>query len=264
MKFFIDSANLGDLESLLPLGVDGVTTNPSLMSKEGFSFDASVLSEHSNMISAGTHKNLGSSVSVIDVRECSCKENIIKYASHVLSICRLFNDDQPVSIEVLSITHKAMVNEGENISRISRNNVVVKLPITYDGLVACRELSAKGIRVNMTLCFSVSQAICAARAGAAFVSPFVGRLDDIGLDGMSLISDIRSVYDNYSEFSGNNSVLGLPPKIIVASVRSVAHVVEAAKRGADSITIPPKLMHQLYSHPLTDVGLQRFLSDWKK
>ena len=158
----------------------------------------------------------------------------------------------PVSAEVTAIDYAGMIKEGKRLSDIA-SNVAVKLPLTKDGLKACAYLSEQNILVNVTLCFSTAQALLAAKAGASFVSPFVGRLDDIGSDGMNLISEIVEVYSNYN-FS---------TEILVASVRGVQHIVDAALLGADVATIPPKLMSQMYKHPLTDTGLEDFLTDWK-
>ena len=158
----------------------------------------------------------------------------------------------PVSAEVTAIDYAGMINEGKRLSDVA-SNVVVKLPLTKDGLKACTNLSEQNILVNVTLCFSTAQALLAAKAGASFISPFVGRLDDIGSDGMKLISEIVEVYSNYN-FS---------TEILVASVRGVQHIVDAALLGADVATIPPKIMSQMYKHPLTDKGLEDFLIDWE-
>ena len=158
----------------------------------------------------------------------------------------------PVSAEVTALNHADMIKEGKRLAEIS-DNVTVKLPLTKDGLKACAILSEQNILVNVTLCFSTAQALLAAKAGASFISPFVGRLDDIGSDGMNLISEIVKVYSNYN-FS---------TEILVASVRGVQHVVDAALLGADVATIPPKIMSQMYKHPLTDKGLEDFLADWE-
>jgi len=161
----------------------------------------------------------------------------------------------PVSAEVAATDAVEMIAEGRKLAAIA-DNVAVKLPLTMDGLKACRALSDDGTSVNVTLCFSPAQAILAAKAGATFISPFVGRLDDIGQDGMHLIEDIRVIYDNYEEFGGT--------QILVASIRSPGHVIEAAKLGADVCTVPPSVIHQLVKHPLTDKGLAAFLADWEK
>jgi transaldolase len=159
----------------------------------------------------------------------------------------------PVSLEVAATEYDLMLEEGTRLSLIA-NNVVVKLPMNLDGIKACRYFSAKGIMVNMTLCFSPAQAILAAKAGASFVSPFVGRLEDVGQDGMSLISQIRQIYNNYAEFN---------TKILVASVRNILHIVESAKIGADVVTVPAKILTQLIEHPLTEKGIDIFIKDWK-
>ncbi len=166
-----------------------------------------------------------------------------------LEICELV--DGPVSLEVIGVDRETMVSEGRKLAAI-HDNAVVKVPLTEAGLTACRELSAEDIPVNVTLCFSVSQALLAAKAGAEFVSPFVGRIDDISGEGMELIHQIREVYDNY----------GYETEILAASIRHPTHVVEAMMIGADCCTIPPKVLWQLSKHPLTDRGLEAFLSDW--
>lgn len=166
-------------------------------------------------------------------------------------ICGLV--DGPVSAEVAATGHAAMLEEGRRLARLA-DNVAVKVPLTPDGLKTCRALADDGVAVNVTLCFSASQAILAAKAGAAFVSPFIGRLDDVSRDGMGLIADIRRIYDNYPDFE---------TRILVASIRSPNHVAEAAKIGADAATIPPAVIRRLFDHPLTDKGLASFLADWK-
>lgn len=160
----------------------------------------------------------------------------------------------PVSAEVAATDYDGMVAEGRVLAAIA-NNVCVKVPLTWDGLKACRTLTADGFLVNVTLCFSANQALLAAKAGATFVSPFIGRLDDIGLDGMELIREIRAIYDNYAE---------LTTDILAASIRTVNHVKQAAMIGADVATVPPSILQGLVKHPLTDQGLQQFVSDWKK
>jgi len=167
----------------------------------------------------------------------------------IAEICALV--DGPVSAEVTATDYDAMLAEGRKLAAIAPN-VVVKLPLTRDGLKTCRTLSAAGTKVNVTLCFTAGQALLAAKAGAAFISPFVGRLDDIGQDGMGLIEEICSIYSNY----------GFETEILVASVRNTQHVVDAALMGADVVTLPPKILTALYSHPLTDSGLDAFLKDW--
>jgi transaldolase len=160
----------------------------------------------------------------------------------------------PVSAEVTALDAEGMIKEGEKLAAIA-DNVTIKVPLTMDGLKACRHFSDKGIMVNVTLCFSAAQAILAAKAGAAFISPFVGRLDDIGQDGLQLIEDIVTIYDNYPQFS---------TEVLVASIRNPMHIVDAAKMGAHVSTIPPSVMRQLVKHPLTDKGLEAFMADWQK
>jgi transaldolase len=160
----------------------------------------------------------------------------------------------PVSAEVTATDADAMVAEGRTLARLAAN-IAVKVPLTWDGLKACRALAQAGTKVNVTLCFSANQAILAAKAGAAFISPFVGRLDDVGEDGMDLIRDIRTIYDNYERFT---------TEILVASIRHPRHVTDAAKIGADVCTVPPDVLRKLAQHPLTDRGLDAFLADWKK
>ena len=172
------------------------------------------------------------------------------YLEVIREICEIV--DGPVSAEVTATDHSTMLSEGRKLAQLA-GNVAVKVPLTPDGLKTCRALADDGVMVNVTLCFSPSQSILAAKAGAAFVSPFIGRLDDISRDGMGLIADIRVIYDNYEEFT---------TEILVASVRSPNHVAEAAKIGADVATIPPGVIRQLFNHPLTDKGLDAFLADW--
>ncbi len=211
MKFFIDTANVDEIKKALALGmVDGVTTNPSLVSKEARPFP-----------------------------------DILK------EICSLV--EGPVSAEVIGLEAGGMVREARELVKIA-DNIVIKIPILEEGLKAVRLLSAEGIKTNVTLVFSAAQALLAAKAGATFVSPFVGRLDDIGQSGMELISDIMSIYRNY----------GFTTEIIVASVRHPMHVLDAARIGADIATIPYKVIAQLAKHPLTDRGIQQFLADWEK
>ncbi len=211
MKFFVDTADIKQIEGLIPTGfVDGVTTNPSLIAKQG-----------TNM-----------------------KETI-------QAICSLV--DGPVSAEVTAIDHDTVLKEGEYLASFAKN-VVVKVPLTPEGLKTCNKLREKEIMVNVTLCFSAAQAILAAKAGANFVSPFVGRLDDIGEKGMDLIEDIVIIYDNYD----------FDTEVLVASVRTTQHVIEAALIGAQVATLPPKIIHELYNHQLTDKGLKSFLDDWAK
>ena len=211
MKFFVDTADIGEIRELAAMGVlDGVTTNPSLVLKANRPF-----------------------------------KEIIK------EICDVV--DGPVSAEVASTDYEGMMREANIVRRIA-DNVAVKVPLTWDGLKACKELSDGGTMVNVTLCFSAPQALLAAKAGATFISPFIGRLDDAGLDGMELIEDIRTIYDNYD----------FPTEILAASIRSVNHVKDAAKAGADVSTVPPAVLKSLVKHPLTDKGLEQFVADWKK
>jgi transaldolase len=167
----------------------------------------------------------------------------------VKEICEIV--DGPVSAEVAATDYDGMVAEGEHLAKIA-SNVVIKLPLTMDGLKACKYFSAKGIKTNVTLCFSANQALLAAKAGATYVSPFIGRLDDINLDGMQLIEDIRTIYDNY----------GFETEILAASIRSANHVSDSALAGADVATIPPAVIRKLAEHPLTDKGLDAFVKDW--
>ncbi len=159
----------------------------------------------------------------------------------------------PVSAEVVALDHDGMMREAKVLRKIA-DNIAIKVPLTPDGLKTCKALTGDGSMVNVTLCFSAAQALLAAKAGATFISPFVGRLDDIGQSGMELIADIRMIYDNYD----------FPTQILVASVRHPMHVVEAAKLGADVMTAPPRIIHQLFNHPLTDAGIKSFLADWEK
>lgn len=212
MKFFIDTADINEISELISTGlVDGITTNPSLIAKQGK-----------------------------DMKE------IIK------SICKIVRG--PVSAEVTATDYANMLKEGEYLASIAEN-IAVKVPLTQDGLKTCRALSDKGCMVNVTLCFSAAQAVLAAKSGATFISPFIGRLDDIGEDGISLIEDIVKIYKNYPEFK---------TQVLVASVRNVQHVVDSAKIGAHVATLPPKIIKELYKHSLTDKGLNAFLEDWKK
>ena len=169
----------------------------------------------------------------------------------IADICKLI--DGPVSAEVTATDANNMIKEGHKLAWIS-DNVAVKVPLTTDGLIACKTLSDAGTMVNVTLCFSAAQAILAAKAGATFVSPFIGRLDDLGQDGLGLISEIHTIFSNYAEIN---------TQILVASARSPRHVVESAKIGADIVTIPPSTLRQLFNHPLTDTGLKAFMSDWE-
>ncbi len=213
MKFFIDTADIGEIRELAVTGLlDGVTTNPSLIAKTGRPlFD--VLTE----------------------------------------ICEAI--EGPVSAEVTATDAEAMIAEGLELAAISEN-IAVKVPLTWEGLQACKVLRANGTMVNVTLCFAPGQAILAAKAGATFVSPFIGRLDDISQDGMQLIRDIVQIYRQYPHTVNTN--------VLVASIRHPLHVVEAAKIGADVSTLPPTVLRRMISHPLTDKGLAAFLDDWKK
>jgi len=212
MKFFLDTANLKDIREAAALGLaDGVTTNPSLIAKEGD----------------------------------------VDFKQHIAAICEIVQG--PVSAEVTSQDQAGMVREGLEYSKIAPN-VVIKCPLTRDGLKATRELSEQGIRVNVTLCFSPAQAILAAKAGASFISPFLGRLDDIGENGLNLLSDIIVIYQNYT----------WKTEVLAASLRHPVHVIEAARLGADIATMPFKVIDQLFNHPLTDKGQAQFLSDWAK
>ena len=211
MKIFLDTANLESIRKFNDMGLlDGITTNPSLMSKEG-----------------GNPKD------------------------GMAEITKIIKGD--VSLEVLSTEYSGMIEEGRKL-RDYGENVVVKVPMTPDGLRACKALTAEGIPVNVTLIFSSNQAVLAAKAGAKYVSPFIGRLDDIGHDGMNLLKDIKTIFANYN-FS---------TQILVASVRHPLHVVDAAKIGADVVTLPPAVLDKMLKHPLTDIGLKNFLADWEK
>lgn len=211
MKFFIDTANIEEIKQAHDWGlVDGVTTNPSLVSKEG--------------------KKLKKLVS---------------------EICEIV--DGPISVEAVSPDHKGMVAEGEELSKIHKN-IVIKVPMTLEGLKATKILTGKDIMVNQTLVFSPIQALLCAKAGATFVSPFVGRIDDVSNIGMEIVEQIKTIYDNYD----------LKTQIIVASIRHPLHVLEAALIGADISTIPFKVIEQLSKHPLTDIGITKFLKDWEK
>jgi len=211
MKFFIDSGNVKEIQTLVPLGIiDGVTTNPSLLAKE-----------------SGDPRAI--------VRE----------------ICRLVQG--PVSAEVVATDAAGMISEGRELAAIDEH-VVVKVPFTREGVKATKALSSEGLRVNVTLIFSATQALLAAKVGAAYVSPFVGRLDDIASDGMGLIRQIVDVYAHYD----------FGTEILVASVRSPMHIVEAARMGADVCTCPPSVIEACFKHPLTDIGLAKFLKDWEQ
>jgi transaldolase len=180
---------------------------------------------------------------------------ILKSGRDILEVTKEICDlvDGPVSAEVVAMEADAMIAEGRKLAKIA-DNVTIKLPLTWDGLKACKVLSGEGNMVNVTLCFSANQALLAAKAGATFISPFIGRLDDIDLDGMDLIEDIRTIYDNY----------GYETQILAASIRSVGHVRECALVGADVMTAPPEVIRKLATHPLTDKGLEQFMKDWAK
>jgi len=211
MKIFIDSGNLKEIEALVPLGIiDGITTNPSLLAKEGGDYKA-----------------------------------ILK------KICQIVQG--PTSAEVVATDADSMIREGRELAAIDEH-IVVKVPFTRDGVKACKALSSEGKKVNVTLIFSAAQALLAAKVGATFVSPFVGRLDDISTSGMNLIQEIVEIFENY-DFS---------TEVLVASTRSPMHIVEAARLGADICTCPASLIDQLFKHPLTDIGLEKFLKDWEK
>jgi transaldolase len=212
MKFFVDTADVGEIAELNDLGLlDGVTTNPTLIAKSGRDFKQ-VIAE----------------------------------------ICGLVTG--PVSAEVTAVEAAAMIAEGRELRQIA-DNVTVKVPLTLDGLKACKVLSGEGTMVNVTLCFSANQALLAAKCGATFISPFIGRLDDINIEGMDLIEDIRIIYDNYP---------ALETQILAASIRTANHVRQAAMIGADVATVPPSVLKGLVKHPLTDKGLEMFLADWAK
>ncbi len=211
MEFFIDTANLDEIRKAAELGVvSGVTTNPSLIAREGRDFRQTVL-----------------------------------------EICEII--DGPISAEVISPDADGMVKEAKELAGWSPN-IVIKVPITMEGLKAVKRLSEKGIKTNVTLIFSANQALLAARAGATYVSPFVGRLDDVSHDGMQLVRDIAEIY----------AIYGIETMIIAASIRHPLHVIEAAKAGADIATIPYKVIEQMVKHPLTDIGIERFLADWAR
>jgi transaldolase len=211
MKFFIDTANIEEIRQASALGmVDGVTTNPSLVAKEGREF-----------------------------------KGLIK------EICDIV--DGPVSAEAVSLDAEGMVREAQDLARIA-HNIVVKIPLIEEGLKAVAILAREGIKTNVTLCFSPIQALMAAKAGAAYISPFVGRLDDISHVGMDLVEQILTIYENY----------GFDTEVIVASIRNPIHVLDAALMGADIATIPFKVIQQLIRHPLTEIGLEKFLADWKR
>src|SRR5918997_6144587 len=211
MKLFIDSGNLKEIETLVPLGIiDGITTNPSLLAKEG-----------------GDYREL------------------------LKKICGIVKG--PTSAEVVATDAEGMIREGRDLAGIDEH-IVVKVPFTREGVKACKALSSEGLRVNVTLIFSAAQALLAAKVGATYVSPFVGRLDDVATSGMNLIQEIVDIFENY-EFS---------TEVLVASVRHPIHIVEAARMGADICTCPAAVIEGMFKHPLTDIGLERFLKDWEK
>lgn len=211
MKFFVDTADVGEIREINDLGLlDGVTTNPSLILKSGR-----------------------------DIREVTRE------------ICDIVAG--PVSAEVAATDYAEIMREAKVLAKIA-DNICIKLPLTLDGLKACKALTSDGHKTNVTLCFSANQALLAAKAGATYISPFIGRVDDIGIDGMELISEIRTIYDNYD----------FETQILAASIRTVNHVKQAALIGADVATVPPATLKALVKHPLTDKGLETFLADWAK
>ena len=210
MKFFIDTADLDEIEEANELGVlDGVTTNPSLCAKIG----------------------------------------VADFEGHIAKICNMVSGD--VSAEVVSTEYDEIVEEGRHLAAIA-DNVVVKVPLIKDGIKAIKTLSSEGIRINCTLCFSATQAVIAAKAGASYISPFIGRIDDISSDGLQLIEDVVQIYDNY----------GFTTEVLAASIRHPMHVLESMRLGADVATMPLSVIEQLLEHPLTDRGLEKFLADW--
>jgi len=212
MKFFLDSANLNEIREADEIGlIEGVTTNPSLIAKEGG----------------------------------------VDFKNHIAAICEIVKGD--VSAEVTSLDPEGMLREGREYARIAPN-VIIKCPLTRSGLKATRQLTSEGIRVNVTLCFSAAQAILAAKAGAAYISPFMGRLDDVGQNGLTVLAEIVEIYRNYQ----------WQTEVLASSVRHPLHVIEAARIGAHVATMPFKVLDQLFNHPLTDEGLKQFLSDWHK
>ena len=211
MKFFIDTANVNEIREAASLGVlDGVTTNPSLVAREGRDF--------------------------------------MEVLREIVTIV-----DGPISAEVIALDYEGMLRESEPLTKVHKN-IVIKVPLTKAGLQACKKLRERGTNVNVTLCFSANQALLAAKAGATYISPFIGRLDDISTVGMELIQQIRTIYDNY----------GFDTQILAASIRHPVHVLECALAGADVATIPYKVIEALIKHPLTDVGIANFLKDWEK
>lgn len=212
MRFFVDTADVAELEKLVVTGmVDGVTTNPSLIAKSG--------------------------------------RDILEVTKEIAVLV-----PGPVSAEVTATDFDTMMEEGQKLAKIA-DNIAVKVPLTVDGLRTCKALSDQGTMVNVTLCFSSAQALLAAKAGATFISPFVGRLDDMGMDGMELIESIKDIYDAYPQYN---------TEILVASIRNTRHVERAAEMGADVGTLPPRVLWDLYQHPLTSKGLDDFMADWAK
>lgn len=212
MKFFVDTANLDEIREAADLGLlDGVTTNPSLIAKEGD----------------------------------------VDFKTRIKEICDIVEGD--VSAEVTAVDYDGMMEQGRDLAKIA-DNVVIKCPLTWDGLKATKTFSEEGIKVNVTLCFSPSQALLAAKAGAGYISPFIGRLDDISQDGMELIRQIVQIYDNY----------GFGTEVLAASIRHPMHIVDSALAGADVATVPFDVFKKIIKHPLTDKGLDAFLADWKK
>lgn len=212
MKFFLDTANLDEIREAASFGIaDGVTTNPTLIAKEGD----------------------------------------VDFKQHIAAICEIVSG--PVSAECTSEDMEGMLREGREYAKIAPN-VVIKCPLTKEGLKATNALSSEGIKVNVTLCFSAAQAILAAKAGASFISPFLGRLDDIGENGLILLSDIVEIYSNYA----------WPTEVLAASIRHPIHAIEAARMGADIATMPFKVIDQMFNHPLTEKGQAQFLADWRK
>lgn len=211
MKIFLDTANVKEIREAAELGmIDGVTTNPSLVAKEGRDF--------------------------------------VEELKEITSIV-----DGPISAEVVSTVYEDMLKEAAPLAKL-HSNIVIKVPLTKDGIRACRALREGGTRVNVTLCFSANQALLAAKAGATYISPFIGRIDDAGAVGMELIQQIRTIYDNY----------GYDTQVLAASIRHPVHVLECAMAGADVATMPFKVLDAMFKHPLTDVGLSNFLKDWEK
>src|SRR3954466_3249165 len=220
MKLFVDTGNIKDIETLAAIGIlDGVTTNPSLLAKEPGDY----------------------------------KQNLKKICPIVKGTASRGVVKGPVRGEVVATDFEGMIRQGHDIAAIDEH-MVVKVPLTRDGIRACKTLSSEGLRVNVTLIFSAPQAWLAAKAGASYVSPFVGRLDDIGATGMTLVREIVDIFDT-SEYA---------TEVLVASVRHPIHVIEAARMGADVVTVPPDVIEQCFKHPLTDIGLEKFLKDWEK